>query len=83
MLRLAGPGRINSSTGTRHRVRKLFETERRGTLEVKNKRRMEMFFLDRIKREFSADADGTAPNQAFWRAAQAGPARRPDFWTKR
>lgn len=65
----AEPGRINVSASTYHYVHKLFETEPRGTFEVKNKPPMEMFFVNRIKREFSADADGTAPNNAFWQAA--------------
>ncbi len=65
----AEPGRINISASTYHYVSKLFEIEPRGAIEVKNKPPIEMFFLNRIKREFSADADGTAPNDAFWQAA--------------
>lgn len=65
----AEPGRINISASTYHYVNKLFETEARGALEVKNKPAMEMFFLNRIKPEFSADAEGTTPNDAFWQAA--------------
>ncbi len=65
----AEPGRINISASTYHYVQKLFETEPRGALEVKNKPPMEMFFLSRIKPQFSADAGGTTPNEAFWQAA--------------
>jgi class 3 adenylate cyclase len=64
----ADPGRINISASTHHYVSKLFETEPRGALEVKNKPPMEMFFVNRIKREFSADGDGATPNEAFWQA---------------
>jgi class 3 adenylate cyclase len=63
------PGRVNISAGTRHRVEALFATEPRGTVEVKHKGPMEMFFLDRIRAEFSADAAGTVPNERFWSAA--------------
>lgn len=64
----AEPGRVNISASTFHYVRKLFETEPRGALQVKNKPPVEMFFLNRIKREFAADADGLSPNEAFWQA---------------
>jgi adenylate cyclase len=46
---------------------KLFDTEPRGVIEVKNKPALEMFFLNRIKPEFCADADGVQSNEAFWR----------------
>jgi hypothetical protein len=36
---------------------------------VKNKPPLEMFFVNRIKPEYAADADGTTPNAAFWQAA--------------
>jgi hypothetical protein len=39
----------------------------RGVIEVKNKPALEMFFLNRIKPEFCADADGVQSNEAFWR----------------
>ena len=64
----AEPGRVNISASTYHYVNKLFDLEPRGTIDVKNKPAMEMFFLNRIKREFAADAEGMAPNEAFWRA---------------
>ena len=50
-------------------MQKLFETEPRGALEVKNKPAMEMFYLKRIRPEFSADELGMTPNDAFWQAA--------------
>lgn len=63
------PGLINISASTEHRVHAMFETEPRGTVEVKHKGQMEMFFLRRIRPEFSADAEGMNPSEAFWRAA--------------
>jgi class 3 adenylate cyclase len=64
----AEPGRINIAASTSHYVNKLFELEPRGSIEVKNKPPLEMFFVNRIKPEYAADADGTAPNAAFWQA---------------
>jgi class 3 adenylate cyclase len=64
----AAPGRINISASTYHYVNKLFDLEPRGTIEVKNKPALEMFFVNRIKRQFSADAEGMQPNAAFWQS---------------
>ena len=65
----ADPGRINISASTYHYVNKLFDLEPRGAIEVKNKPALEMFFVNRIKREYAADPDGLVPNEAFWQAA--------------
>jgi class 3 adenylate cyclase len=65
----AEPGRINISASTYHYVNKLFDLEPRGSIEVKNKPALEMFFVNRIKPEYAADPDGLAPNAAFWQAA--------------
>ena len=59
------PGRVNISESTHHRVKELFVTEARGTIEAKNKGQLAMFFVDRIKPELSADAEGRVPNEAF------------------
>lgn len=63
------PGRINISSSTLHYIQDLFETEPRGSIEVKNLGAIEMYFLNRIKPEFSTDADGFVPNEAFWHRA--------------
>jgi len=62
------PGRINIAASTYHYVNKMFETEARGSMQVKNSPPIEMYFLNRIRAEFSADADGVRPNEAFWQA---------------
>ena len=36
-------------------------------MEVKHKGLVNMFFLDRIKTEFSSDPAGTIPNDRFWK----------------
>ena len=45
-------GRRSAGAGRRHQ---LFETERRGTIEAKGKGRLDSYFLNRLKPEFSAD----------------------------
>lgn len=60
------PGRVNISASTLTMVERLFVTEPRGSVEVKHKGPVDMFFLDRIRPEFSANDDGTLPNEAFW-----------------
>ena len=59
------PGRINMSSSTMHYIEHLFETESRGSLEVKNMGSIDMHYLLRIKPEFSDTNDGCAPNAAF------------------
>jgi class 3 adenylate cyclase len=66
------PGRINISASTFHYVQGLFETEPRGSIEVKNLGAIDMYFLNRIRPEFSADAEGCVPGEAFWERAGAG-----------
>ena len=63
------PGRINISSSTFHYVEALFETEPRGSIEVKNLGAIDMYFLNRIRPEFSAEADGCMPSPAFWQRA--------------
>ena len=60
-----GTGRINVSDTVHNRVRTLMEFEPRGAVEVKNKAPINMHFLTRIKPEFSRDAEGLRPNDAF------------------
>lgn len=68
-LEAAGtPGRVNISASTLHHVSAVFAIEARGAIEIKHLGAIDMYFLDRIKPEFSADAEGTAPNEAFWKA---------------
>ena len=65
------PDRINISASTFHHIGELFETESRGRIEVKNLGEIDMYFLNRIKPEFSDDADGIVPNAAFWHRGQS------------
>lgn len=57
--------RINLSTDTYEKVKDFFTCEYRGSINVKGKGEMEMYFLDRIRPELSLDKDGFRPNGTF------------------
>jgi adenylate cyclase len=59
------PGRINVSETVAGHVKPLFELEARGPVVAKHERAHEMFFLNRLKSEFSRDPQGQTPNQNF------------------
>ena len=58
-------GRINVSDTVYNVVKPLFDLTQRGTIEMKNKAAIPMYFLDRIKAEFSKDPEGSTPNESF------------------
>jgi adenylate cyclase len=57
------PGRINLSDTAAGHAKALFEVEPRGVIEVKHARVREMFFLNRLKAEFSRGPDGRMTNE--------------------
>ena len=59
------PGRINVSDTVAGHAKALFELEPRGPVEAKHERTHEMFFLNRLKEEFSRDQAGCRPNESF------------------
>jgi adenylate cyclase len=59
------PGRINVSDIVAGHAKALFELDSRGPVEAKHERAHEMFFLNRLKPEFSSDQDGQLPNESF------------------
>jgi class 3 adenylate cyclase len=59
------PGRINVSAATHALVEPWFECTPRGRIEVKGKGDVEMFFLDRLRPEFSGNPTGTVANESF------------------
>ena len=59
------PGKINVSAATHAIIATWFECIPRGRIEVKGKGEVEMFFLERLKPEFSADAAGVLGNDAL------------------
>jgi class 3 adenylate cyclase/CheY-like chemotaxis protein len=61
-------GRINVSDAVQRHLEPWFVCVPRGRIEVKNRGAVEMFFLERLKPEFSADAEGTTGNERFTEA---------------
>jgi class 3 adenylate cyclase len=59
------PGRINVSETVAGHAKAVFELEPRGPIQTKHKRNHEMFFLDRLRQEFSRDESGRWPNESF------------------
>ncbi|MCR9131484.1 MAG: response regulator [bacterium] len=58
---------INISQSTYERVKDFFECEPRGEIEARNIGKVEMYFLKRIKPEYSDDEEGVIPNRQFIR----------------
>jgi adenylate cyclase len=58
-------GRINVSDTVAGHAKAMFELEPRGPVEAKHERAHEMFFLNRLKPEFSSDQHGQRPNETF------------------
>jgi adenylate cyclase len=80
------PGRINVSDTVAGRAKALFELEPRGAVEAKHERSHEVFFLNRLKPEFSRDPAGQLPNESFAaeyeRLTGGSPAQlAPDLWS--
>lgn len=59
-------GKINISSVTYEVVKDFFVCEYRGKIEAKNKGFIDMYFLLRLKPEFSKDEQGMVPNQKFF-----------------
>lgn len=56
------PGEINISGATYEQVKDCFDCDHRGAVEAKNKGRIDMYFVRRLKAEFAADGTGRVPN---------------------
>jgi adenylate cyclase len=61
------PGRISIAESTWQHVKTRFETDARGAVEVKHQGLVNMYYLNRIRPEFSSDAAGVLPNDRFWK----------------
>ena len=59
------PGRINISETAYQQVNEIFETENRGSINSGKKGDLPMYFLNRLKEEFSEDPDGIKANSVF------------------
>ena len=58
-------GRVNISQTTFQQVDEAFETEARGQVDSGKKGLLAMYFVNRLKPEFSTDPDGIKPNEEF------------------
>lgn len=58
-------GRVNISGVTYELVKEFFDCEWRGKVAAKNKDEIEMYFVNRIRVELSADDGGRIPNEKF------------------
>lgn len=54
---------VNISESTFQNVRPYFDCTPRGSLDVKNRGKMTMYFLNRLKPEYSADMEGVLANE--------------------
>ena len=63
------PGKVNISEATYLKIYPYFDCEERGEINTKNVGNIPMYFVDRIKPELSANAEGTEPNKIFWQYA--------------
>ena len=59
------PGEVNISGVTYERVKDRFECAYRGKVQAKNKGEIDMYFVKRIKPEFSANGSDSTPNERF------------------
>lgn len=59
------PGEVNISGATYELVKDYFECEHRGQIEAKNKGRIDMYFVRRLKPAYSGNKQGTTPNDAL------------------
>lgn len=58
-------GRVNISGSTYKYIKEFFECEYRGEIDMKNRGKMAMYFVNRILPEYSEDIDGMLPNEKF------------------
>ncbi len=57
--------KVNISRSTFNFIKHLFDCTFRGQIMVKHKGKIDMFFVDRIKTEYSVDNKGIEPNEKF------------------
>ena len=57
--------KINISGSTYMHINKYFECSYRGKIDVRNKGQIDMYFLDRLKKEYCTDNEGIMPNSKF------------------
>ena len=63
-------GKVNISESTYESIQPYFECTLRGEVMTKNSGLVNMYFVDRIKPELSADELGIEPNERFWKIVE-------------
>ena len=58
-------GMVNVSEDTYKVIKDFFDCENRGEIEARNKGKISMYFVKRIKKKYAEDKDGTIPNEEF------------------
>ncbi|MFO7659014.1 MAG: adenylate/guanylate cyclase domain-containing protein [Bacteroidales bacterium] len=58
-------GMVNVSGDTYEYIKEFFFCDYRGKIEAKNIGKIDMYFVNRLKPDFSIDADGLVPNEQF------------------
>lgn len=58
-------GKVNISGSTYELIKDYFDCSYRGKIEAKNKGKIDMYFVDGLKAEYSVDGRGINPNQHF------------------
>ncbi|PLX22510.1 MAG: hypothetical protein C0597_02390 [Marinilabiliales bacterium] len=58
-------GKVNVSGDTYEYIKEFFDCTHRGNVEVKNNIHLDMYFVNRLKPEFSEDKEGIIPNAEF------------------
>ena len=58
-------GMVNVSGTTYEIIKDYFDCTYRGKIEVKNKGKIDMYFVNRIRPEYSEDSKGIVPNEEF------------------
>lgn len=56
-------GQVNISESTHHLIEPYFEFTYRGEVDAKNKGKVKMFFIERIKPKYSVDKEGFVPSE--------------------
>ena len=72
-------GRVNISESTYKCIYPYFVCESRGEIEAKNVGNLSMYFVKRIKPVFSANEEGTIPNDLFWQYVKNLKDVKPDY----
>jgi class 3 adenylate cyclase len=59
-------GKVNISGSTYNIIKDFFDCTYRGKIKVKNKGEIDMYFVNRIKPEYSKNSEGTVANDKFF-----------------